>query len=475
MSSSTKTSKPNLGTAPGELTPEILRGFGECHAMGDADRARHNAVTNNDLQSLALNREVLRGDDGHFSHRIKSKGITNQKKSGRCWMFAALNVLRPQVIRDHHMEEFEFSTAYLQFWDKLEKANLFLESVIELRDVDYLDRDWEVVSRCLLEDGGWWNYAVDLIGKYGVVPLSVMPQTHSSENTEVLNDVLGRLVRVWGVKMFRKHMEGGTDEEMRALKEEGLKEFYRVLVLNFGAPPREFEWRFRHTKKGGLRDPDADMMGVEEEDLTSMKRFTPQSFYETYVSHPLSEFVCLYNDPKNPVNRHYSFDRARNIEEAKDMSFVNVDMAEIRKTAVASILANEPLWLAVNMEPDQSKGHGLMAQGLFDYEALFDVDLSISKADRARFHAGVSGHAMALMGVDLNDAGEPRKWLVENSWGDEEGKGKEGLWTIFDDWFDEHVYTLIAHKRYVAEETLKLFEDEPIRLPAWYPGAGRDY
>jgi bleomycin hydrolase len=172
-----------LPATAGTLTPEFLAELREGYQMSASDRACHNAVTNNDINALALNRGVVRGDDGHFSHRIKSKGITDQKKSGRCWMFAGLNVLRPQVIRDHGMAEFEFSTAYLQFWDKLEKANLFLESVIELRDADILDRDWEVVNKSAMEDGGWWNYVVGLIEKYGVVPASAMPETHTGSHT----------------------------------------------------------------------------------------------------------------------------------------------------------------------------------------------------------------------------------------------------------------------------------------------------
>ena len=437
--------------------------------MNDVDRACHNAVTGNDINAVALSRELVRGDDGHFSHRIKSKGITNQKKTGRCWMFATLNVLRPQVIRDHHMEEFEFSTTYLQFWDKLEKSNIFLESLIELREVDFLDRDWEAVNRDPFEDSGWWNYAADLIEKYGVVPQSAMPETHSSEDTRAINQVLGRLVRARGVGMFEKHKAGGTVEDLRALKEEALKEVYRFLVLNFGVPPTEFEWRYQQTRKRDGDDADAEMLQVEQEGLTPLERYTPQSFYQQYVSQPLSDYVCLYHDPMNPVNKHFSLHRTRNVEGAKDMHFVNVDMGLIKEVAVASVLANEPLWFAVDMDPDQSGDHGLMAHGLFDYETLFGIDLTISKADRVRFRAGVSGHAMALMGVDLADDGAPRKWLVENSWGTAEGKGKGGFWTIQGEWFDEHVYTMIVHKRHVPDEILKQFREEAIQLPAWYP------
>jgi bleomycin hydrolase len=455
----------------GALTPDILTKLREGYEMSAGDRACHNAVTNNDVNSLALNRAVVRGDDGYFSHRIKSQGITNQKKSGRCWMYAALNVLRPQVIRDHGMAEFEFSTTYLQFWDKLEKANLFLESVIELRDADFLDRDWAVISKCITEDAGWWNYVVDLIGKYGVVPASAMPETHSGTHTETLNHILGRLLRARAVRLLERHADGADLEALRAGKHEALREVYRFLVINLGEPPTEFEWRYRRRNPSGgtAQDPVADMKNVAEEDLTPLERHTPQSFSRKYLGTSLTDFVCLYNDPHTEMGRHYGFDRACNIAGSKCMHFVNIDIAPMKKIAVTAVLANEPLWFAVNMDIDQSEKLGLMEHQLFDYEMLFGIDLTVSKADRTRFHVGVSNHAMALMGVDLDQDGQPRKWLVENSWGD--GKGNKGRWTLYDKWFDEHVYTLVVHKRHVPADILKRFEEDPIVLPAWHPSA----
>ena len=467
MSTPTVTEAPPAH--PDALTPEILADLRAGYRMDASDRARHNAVTNNELKELALNREVMRGDDGHFTHRIKSKGITNQQKSGRCWMYAALNVLRPRVIREHKMAEFEFSTAYLQFWDKLEKANLYLESVIELREADFLDREWEIVTKWTLDDGGWWNYLTSLIEKYGVVPLSAMPETHSSANTATINKVLGRLVRSRAVRILERHGRGDGLEALRAEKNEALREIYRFLVITFGEPPTEFEWRYKHTRKRDEKDPDAEMQSVEEQDLTAPEEFTPQSFYKQFVGVSLSDFVCLYNDPKVELDRHYSFDRARNMAGREVMHFVNIGMEPMKEIAAASILANEPLWFGVDMDPDQSTEHGLMEHELFDYESLFGLDLAVSKADRARFHVGVAGHAMALMGVDLDAEGRPRKWLVENSWGDD--KGEKGTWVLHDKWFDEHVYTIIVHRRHVPAAILERFGEDPTALPSWYPAA----
>jgi bleomycin hydrolase len=457
-------------SSDGVLTKEFLAELRDGYQMDAVDRARHNAVTNNDTDSLALNRGAFRSGDGHFSHRIRTKGITNQKKSGRCWMFAGLNVLRPQVIRDHRMEEFEFSVAYLQFWDKLEKSNLYLESIIELRDADFLDRDWEAVNKNTLEDGGWWSYLVGLVSKYGVVPLSAMPETHASTHTHTLNEILGRLLRARAVKLLDQYADGSGIENLRAGKNEVLAEVYRLLVIHFGEPPSEFEWRYPLRKSENAADNDeAVYQCAEDRNLSPPEVHTPRSFYQKFCGRPLSEFVCLYNDPNSEMGRHYSFDRAQNIVGSECMHFVNIDTAPMKQIAKASILANEPLWFAVNMGYDQSTELGLMRHRLFDYETLFDIDLSVSKANRTRFHAGASGHAMALMGVDLDADGQPRKWLVENSWGDD--KGDKGRWTLHDDWFDEHVYTIIVHRSHVPADILIRFDEDPIVLPAWYPGA----
>lgn len=453
---------------PGALTPEFLKTLREGYELSGEDLVRHNAVTNNEINKLALNRQVVAGEDGHFSHKIKTKGITNQKSSGRCWMFAGLNVMRPKVIHEQGLEKFEFSTAYLQFWDKMEKSNLYLEDVIELRDADRLDREWLLVNEWMVGDGGWWNYVVGLIGKYGVVPASVMPETHSSENTRTMNLVLERLLRAKANGILEAARSGEKVPALRKLKEKALADVYRFLTINLGEPPTEFEWRYKSKGEKDKSDDKEEGLPPVEEEVTAWKTYTPQSFYREFVGIDLADFVCLYNDPSQKIGEHYRFHRARNMAGANDMSFANVSIEEMKATGVKSVLANEPMWFAVNMGFDQSSEHGLMEVDLFDYETLFGLELDMNKADRAVFGAGASNHAMTLMGVDLKD-GKPQKWLVENSWGDD--KGKKGQWTLYDDWFTEHVYTIIVNKKHVSPKTLSVFEKKARVLPAWYPGA----
>ncbi|MDB4551166.1 hypothetical protein N9266_04950, partial [Akkermansiaceae bacterium] len=328
----------------GALTPEFLSSLQEGYEMKSEDLLRHNAVTNNEINKLALNRQIISGEDGNFSHKIKTKGITNQRSSGRCWMFAGLNMMRPKVIHEQGLESFEFSTAYLQFWDKMEKSNLYLEDVIELREVDRLDREWLLINEWMAGDGGWWNYVVGLIGKYGVVPLSTMPETHSSENTRTMNLVLDRLLRVKANEILEAAKGAAPVEDLRKLKEKGLSDVYRFLVINLGEPPKEFEWRCKvkaHKAETEEEEEKGSWPPVAEK-LTEWKSFSPQSFYREFVGLDLDDFVCLYNDPSQETEAHFRFHRARNMAGAKEMNFANIGIDEMKAVAIKSVLANEP-------------------------------------------------------------------------------------------------------------------------------------
>lgn len=452
----------------GELSNKLLQQLRDGFEMTPADRATYNAATNNRLSELALNRQIVRGHDGHFSHKIKFKGITNQKASGRCWLFAGLNTMRPRVIEEKDLEAFEFSAAFLQFYDKLEKSNNYLEAMIEMRDRDYLDRDWELVHEWALSDGGWWNYVVALIDKYGVVPAEAMPETHSSNNTRDMNRVLERLLRARAVAMHRRHREGASLAELRKFKQQVLAEVYRVLALNLGEPPTEFEYRYKPKQKSDDEDEEDQESSPLAAQPTPPKKYTPQTFYREFVGVDLADYVCLYSDPNQQTGKHYKFARARNIYGAPEMHFVNLTSDSLKAVCQASIVANEPVWFAADVGHDQSSKLGIMADKLFDYGTLFDLDLAITKAERIRYRLGGSNHAMVLMGVDVRD-GKPAKWLVENSWGAE--KGERGTWTIYNGWFNEHVYAVIVNRRHVPADVLRAFEQKPTELPTWYPGA----
>ena len=237
--------KTTTAETTGALDQKLLSKLRSGYQMNEADRARFNAISNTSIDQLSLNREIVQGEDGHFSHKIATKGITDQKASGRCWMFAGFNVMRPRIIHELGLDSFEFSTAYLQFWDKLEKSNLYLEAVIEMRETDPLDREWQLVNEWMVGDGGWWNYVTGLIEKYGVVPAGAMPETHSSNNTRTMNKVLERLLRSRAAELLESHSKGNGPTQLRKQKENILAETYRFLCLNLGEPPTDFRLALR--------------------------------------------------------------------------------------------------------------------------------------------------------------------------------------------------------------------------------------
>jgi bleomycin hydrolase len=461
--------------AEGGLTPETIESLRQSYKR---DEARFNAVSANPIDSLVLNRSVVDAHDTHFSHRIRFKGVTDQHKSGRCWLFAGLNTLRPAIIAKNKLDGFEFSETYLQFWDKLEKANLYLEYMIELRETDPLDREWESVHKWTLDDGGWWQSVVALVGKYGVVPKAAMPATTASDDTDTLNKILERKLHVDAARLHEMHRSGADMNALRGYKKQAMAGVYRILAETLGEPPQEFTWRApKKEKDDDKEDADKKDDSKAEEpakkptvkvDLTPAKKYTPQSFYREVVGASLEDYVSLYYDPLNPRMKHYAFKRSRNLADKGDVDFVNVELEVMKRIAMTSVMTNEPVWFAADVGKDQNKKLGIMAANLYDYGPLFDLNLRLDRSQRIRYRDGGANHAMVFMGVDVVD-GKPAKWLVENSWGAD--KGDKGTWTLYNDWFDEHVYMVIANKRLVPEEILKVFGEPAIVLPPWYPGA----
>jgi len=440
----------SLFAGKGALTTKVIDKINSSFEMDTHTRAMYNSVTNNDISSLALNREVLRRHNEIFSHKIETKGVTNQKKSGRCWLFAGLNILRPKVIENNNLESFEFSQNYLAFWDKLEKANCFLENIIKFAGRDMLDREMEFLLRKPIPDGGYWENVVNLVEKYGVVPREIMPETNSSGNTSLMNALISRKLRADAVKLRNMHEQEQSLKKLRAEKTKMLADVYKMLVLNLGRPPAEFQWRFE----------DANSV------VSKIRTCSPEGFYEEFVNVDLSQYVDIFNDPSKEYGKHYSINLTRNIRDGDDAHFANVKMQILKDIAVKAVLDDEPIWFSCDVGKDQSNEYGIMAMGMFDYDSIYMTDMAMTKAQRSLFRESVPNHAMVFIGVDMQKD-KPAKWLVENSWGDD--KGSKGLWTLYDSWFDANVYSIIVKKKYVPKEILDIYEQPAIKLPPWDP------
>jgi len=434
----------------GALTSDVIQEVRQSFKMDTSTRALMNALTNNDIKKLALNRQMYVAHDNLFNHKIRTKGITNQKSSGRCWLFAGLNIMRPQVIEKYKLKEFEFSQSYLFFWDKFEKANTFLEFIIETRDRDPLDRELQIILESPFPDGGLWIYVVELIEKYGVVPKSEMPESEQTSNTGMMDRLVSRKLRRDAAILREMHQRGATIAELRESKLEMLKEIHRMLVLNFGIPPAEFQWRYEN----------------KDSVVSQARTYTPQSFFKEVVEVDLRDYVPIYNHTLHPYDKLYQMRLSRNIYDRPDNVFINLDAEQMRQFALKQLLDNQPVYFACDVSKEDSYEHGIMSPKIYDFEGIYGVDFSMSKADKFRYRESRSTHAMVFVGVDTLD-GRPTKWLVENSWGDE--RGDKGYWTMYDEWFDEYVYKVIINKKYLPKRVLDILATEPIILPPWDP------
>ena len=461
----------------GGLSPSLIKQIQRDFSL-DAHRTVYNSLTNNTIKDLALNRQIVSNHDEFFSDKVTVKGITNQKSSGRCWIFAALNSLRPAVIDKHKLKSFEFSQNYISFWDKMEKSNAFLQYMIDFRKRDLMDREvvWVLQHNLFVGDGGYWENFSDLANKYGLVPKEIMPETKSSGNTGMMNQFLYQKMRSDVAKLHRMHKAGQPVKMLISEKEKMMAEVYRILVLNLGQPPTEFTWRYKPKKEKDEKDEngeDADEDSDDDEDNGTVEKdetititMTPQQFMKEFVGVNPDDYMNIFHDTIRPAGKYYQIRMSRNGYDGRDISYVNVDLDTIKKIAVDSIRGGNATLFAADVGHDQSGDTGIMADGMFDYESLYDLEIKMTKAERALYRQSVRSHAMSLVGVDMK--GEtPLKWRVENSWG--EDSGSKGFWTMYDNWFDMNVYNIIVLKKYVPKEIQDIAKQPPVILPPWDP------
>jgi len=411
------------------------------------NRVAQNAVAQSSIDGVALDREVVVGTDTTVSNLLDDWSVTNQKKSGRCWLFAGLNLLRVGAAQAMNLKEFEFSENHLMFWDKLERANFFLEAMIETGSRDLDDRTVSFLLSEVGSDGGQWNMFVALVAKHGVVPKTVMPETYSSSQTARMNEILKSVLRQGALEL-----RGCPAAEQQERKQRIVDTVHRILCIHLGTPPDRFLWQWADKDRVFHRDGE----------------MTPKTFAAKYVGLALEEYVCLVDDrrPTSPKGRTFTVDYLGNVVGGPPVVYLNVDMAVMKKAAMDAIVSGEPVWFGCDVGKMRNNDLGIWDARLYDLESVYDVSFSLDKAQRLAVHDTQMTHAMLFTGVDVVD-GSARKWRVENSWGDE--KADKGFWTMNDNWFDEHVFEIAASRDRLPPELLSALGDEPIVLPAWDP------
>ncbi len=415
-----------------------------------------NAVTRNSIDLVSRNHRVVAATDHSFSNLLDSWKVTNQKQSGRCWLFAGLNLFRPAAMEALNLKAFEFSQNYTLFWDKFERANYFLEAMIETADREIDDRTVAFLLERPLDDGGQWNMFVNIIRKHGIVPKYAMPETQSSSATRKMNEQLLARLRKGALEVRSCLEEGNAAEQVQATKENILGEVYRMLCIHLGTPPTEFDWQWNDKDK--VFHNDGEM--------------TPLEFTKQYFQTDPQDYVCIVNDPRSTssYNNTYTVEFLGNVVGGDVVKYLNVDVQTMKQLTMATLLDGEPVWMGCDVGKMMDRKEGVWDVDLFEYEDVYDAELTLTKAERLDYHETLMTHAMLFTGVDViegENGQRARRWRVENSWGDE--NGKKGFYTMNDSWFDEFMFEVAIHKKYLSAEQLAAWDLQPTPLRPWDP------
>lgn len=435
-----------------QITNEMTAKFAEAFKENNKHNALARSVIKNGISASAENFETQANNVPVFSVDLATGKVANQKQSGRCWMFAALNTFRHKMLNSFKLKDFELSQNYTFFWDKYEKANYFYENVLATANQELTSRKVAFLMQTPQQDGGQWDMIVSIFQKYGVVPKSVMPESSNSSNSRDLNNYLNKLLRKDAVTLRSLVAEGKANEEIQKAKEDMLQNVFNFLAMSLGTPPTEFDFEYRDEDKNYHLD----------------QHLTPQSFFEKYVGVNLDDYVSIINAPTadKPYNKSYTVEMLGNVVGGKDVKYLNVDMATFKKLAIAQLEDGESVWFGCDVGQSSTRESGIMALDAFDVNDLFDINFTMTKAERLDFGESLMTHAMVLTGVDIVD-GQSTKWKVENSWG--EKVGDNGFFVASDEWMDEYTYQIVVRKEFLTPEQLAAFEAEPTVLAPWDP------
>ena len=435
-------------TKDGGITKQMLQQIEKQNVPTASDRALRNALAANAIDALAKNQKNAGALDTYFNIETKKQSITNQKSSGRCWMFSGMNVLRANFAKRTDSLKVTFSQDYLFFYDQLEKANLMLQGAIDTGKKPIDDQRVQFFFHHPLNDGGTFCGVADLTEKYGLVPTEVQPETYSAESTSRMSRIISSKLREQGLELRKMVNEGKKAKDIQQRKTEMLSEIYHMLVITLGEPVKEFTYAFRD--KNGKA-------------LTPVKTYTPQSFYQEVVGEKLNgTFIMVMNDPRREYYKTYEVEYDRHTYDGHNWKYLNLPMEDIEQLAIASLKDGRKLYSSYDVGKQLDRKRGYADTENYDYESLFGTTFGMNKAERISTFDSGSTHAMTLTAVDLDADGKPLKWKVENSWGSD--SGHQGCIIMTARWFREYMFRLVVDKKYVSEKLLKDYDQKPIMV-----------
>ena len=430
-----------------ELTLDEIAKFQQDYQQNKQNKIAELAVVNNGVQKASFNGEGIRDLNRTFSIEIPTDNVTDQKQSGRCWLFAALNVLRHKFAKQYHTKNFTFSQSYLFFWDRIERANIFFNHILETADKPVDDRTVHFYLQAPDTDGGQWHMAISLIRKYGLVPTYAQDESFTANNTAAFNQALNMKLRENGL-VLRKLAQAGKNDEIEQKRQEYLSEIYRMAVIAFGQPVQKFDLEFKDDDGNYKLD----------------QNITPLDFFHNYFEDDLDDYVVLFNAPDHEYDKLYAFPFEDNVEGGSPVRFLNTKIENLKEAAIKQLKDGETIWFGCDVGKQSDRQKGILAADLYETDTIFGIETKLNKKERLQTGASGSTHAMTFVGVDVVD-GKPRQWKVENSWGTK--VGDKGYFVMDDKWFDEYLFKVVVKKQYLPEKLVKIAEGEATPVPCW--------
>ena len=432
-----------------EISEEFLKNVESDYLSRDIYTIARHSLTKNKISNLIRVNEQTEYTRNRFSIDIKTLPVTNQKSSGRCWIFAGLNVLREKIAKKYNLENFELSQNYVAFFDKLEKCNFLMESVISLIGRDKDDRTLNFILTNGIEDGGQWDLFVNIVNKYGVVPKDSFPETFQSSNTREIDSLLNKIMRKFA---FEIRSIKGNFEEIENKKSKIMEDVYKILCSSFGVPPKTFNFEYVDKDKN----------------YNIIKGLTPQEFMKDYVEENLDEYVSIINSPTDdkPFYNTYTVNYLGNVIEGKRVLYLNEEMERFKTLVISQLKDGEPVWFGSDCSKSGDRDEGVWDDLSFDIDTLFQINTQMSKEAMLDTRHSAMNHAMVITGVNL-DGDKPTKWKIENSWGDEHAN--KGYYVATDSWFDKFVYQAVINKKYMSDMERSDLNKNPIELNPWDP------
>lgn len=424
------------------ITNEELDEFRSNFSLKPCFQLSKRTVTKNGINNSCIDEELTRSLKYSFSIDVNAGSVCNQKRSGRCWLFAGLNVIRTILLKNLNVKNIELSQAYLQFYDKLEKANFFMERAIELSDEDIKSRHNVFMLDTGIGDGGHFVMFTNLVKKYGVLPIEEMPDLAVSQDTTELNAVLSDYLAQAMMELRSAKKKRASIKALKEIKKQYLDEIYRILTISLGVPPTSFKYEYKD----------------KDDKFVSLNEMTPKEFFDNYIKVDLNDYICLCDAPIEGMKQYtkYTSKYVNNVEGGDEVIFFNVPMKEVKKATKNSLEDNSPVWFAADVSTQSLRKDGYLADGVLKTDLLFHIQSKMNKSQRLTYRSSFCNHAMTFTGVNVTSDNKYDRWKVENSWGKE--NGKDGFYIMSDKWFDEYVYEVFVNKKYVSKSILDKYE-----------------